>query len=192
MFRTSIRRKIVGIAMGLVILMVATSILSMLMAGKVGHLLDELSNKYIPAYGHLARANIRSLERSLALRRMVIAKMQNPPDETAYTERLQNYQQMENKVEEEADAARKLIASIIDDVSTPSDNVALTRIDTNIDNAVNELHRHLNQESIQLLSQLDAKDFVEARRTLVRTDQGRDEFNHKLDEIRADMLGQVG
>src|SRR5262249_61391147 len=53
MFRRSIRRKIVGIALGLVVLMVATSILSTIMAGKVGHLLDELSNKYIPAYGHL-------------------------------------------------------------------------------------------------------------------------------------------
>jgi Tar ligand binding domain homologue len=121
MFRKSIRQKIVGIAIGLVILMVATSILSMVMAGKVGHLLDELSNKYIPAYGHLARANIRSLERSLALRRMVIAKMQNPPDEAGYTERLRAYQQTEPEVEQEADAARKLIASIIDDPSTPSD-----------------------------------------------------------------------
>jgi len=53
----------------------------------------------------------------------------------ASPERLQIYQQTQNKVEEEADAARKLIASIIDDVSTPSDNVALMRIDTNIDNA---------------------------------------------------------
>ena len=191
MFRTSIRRKIVGIAMGLVVLMVATSVLSMVMADKVGHLLDELSNKYIQAYGDLARANIRSLERSLALRRMVIAKMQNPPDEAAYTERLHSYQQMENEVEQEADAARKLIASIINDPSTPSDDVALTRIDTNIDNAVNELHRHLNQESGQLLSQLEARDFVEARRTLARTDQARDEFNQKLDQVRADMLGQV-
>lgn len=121
MFRKSIRQKIVGIAIGLVILMVATSILSMVMAGKVGHLLDELSNKYILAYGHLARANIRSLERSLALRRMVIAKMQNPPDEAGYTERLRAYQQTEPEVEQEADAARKLIASIIDDPSTPSD-----------------------------------------------------------------------
>src|SRR5262249_59147588 len=93
MFRNSIRRKIVGIAVGLVVLMVATSVLSMLMAGKVGHLLDELSNKYVPAYDHLARANIRSLERSLALRRMIIAKMQNPPDETGYADRLRNYQQ---------------------------------------------------------------------------------------------------
>ena len=177
--------------MGLVILMVATSVLSMVMASKVGHLLDELSNKYIPAYGHLARANIRSLERSLAMRRMVIAKMQNPPDEASFTERLQIYQQTQNKVEEEADAARKLIASIIDDVSTPSDNVALTRIDTNIDNAVNELHRHLDRENAQLMSQLEAKDFVEARNTLTRTDQARDEFNQRIDQIRADMLAQV-
>jgi len=191
MFRTSIRRKIVGIAMGLVVLMVATSVLSMVMASKVGHLLDELSNKYIPAYGHLARANIRSLERSLALRRMAMAKMQNHPDEASYTERLRIYQQSENKIEEEADAARKLIASIIADVSTPSDDVALTRIDTNIDNAVNDLNRHLNQESAQLLSQLESKDFDEARRTLARTDEVRDEFNQKLDQIRAEMLGQV-
>ena len=177
--------------MGLVILMVATSVLSMVMASKVGHLLDELSNKYIPVYGHLARANIRSLERSLAMRRMVIAKMQNPPDEASFTEQLQIYQQTQNKVEEEADAARKLIASIIDDVSTPSDNVALTRIDTNIDNAVNELHRHLDRENAQLMSQLESKDFVEARNTLTRTDQARDEFNQRIDQIRADMLAQV-
>src|SRR5215472_12130398 len=191
MFRTSIRRKIVGIAVGLVILMVATSILSTIMASKVGHLLDELSNKYIQAYGHLARANIHSLERSLALRRMVIAKMQNPPDEASYTERLRNYQGMETAVEQEADAARKLIASIIADESTPSDNVALTRIDDKIDNAVNDLDRHLNEENAQLLSQLEAKDFVEARRTMARTDQARDEFNDKIEAIRADMLAQV-
>ena len=192
MFRTSIRRKIVGIAMGLVVLMVATSILSMVMASKVGHLLDELSNKYILAYGHLARANIRSLERSLALRRMVIMKMQNPPDEAGYAERLHIYQQTQHQVEQEAEEARKLIASIIDDVSTPSDNVALTRIDTNIDNAVNELDRHLSEENAQLLSQLESKDFAEARHTLARADQARDEFNQKLDQIRADMLSQVG
>jgi len=128
MFRRSIRRKIVGIAMGLVILMVATSVLSTVMALRVGHLLDELSHKYVLPYGDLARANIRSLERALELRRMVIAKMQNPPDEAGYTENLRLYQQTELKVEQEANVARKLIASIINDVSTPSDNVALSRI----------------------------------------------------------------
>ena len=67
MFSQSIRRKIVGIALGLVVLMIGTSILSMLMANRVGHLLDELTNKYVAAYGDLARTNVRSLERALTL-----------------------------------------------------------------------------------------------------------------------------
>jgi adenylate cyclase len=191
MFRRSIKRKIVGIALGLVVLMVATSILSTIMAGKVGHLLNELSNKYIPAYGHLARANVRSVERSLALRRMVIAKMQSPPDEAGYAERLRIYQQKGAEVEQEAAAARKLIASIISDPTTPSDDIALTRIDTKIDGAVNDQHRHLNEDSAQLVAQLESKDFVEARRTLARTDQAHDEFDQKIDGIRAEMLAQV-
>jgi hypothetical protein len=155
MFSQTIRRKIVGIALGLVILMVATSILSMLMARRVAHLLDELTNKYIPAYGHLARVNVRSLERALALRRMVIAKMQTPPDDAGYAERLQLYKDKAHEVDDEAEAARRLIASIIDDVSTPSDNVALARIDDRIDSAVNDLRRHLNEESIELIAQLE-------------------------------------
>src|SRR5262249_31397056 len=90
-FNQSIRRKIVGIALGLIVLMVITSILSMVMSSQVGILLDELTNRYIPAYGHLARANIRSLERALALRRMVMAKMQSPSDEEAYAARLREF-----------------------------------------------------------------------------------------------------
>ena len=88
MFWQSIRRNIVGIALGLIILMVLTSVLSIIMANRVEYLLNTLTTKYVAAYGHLARTNIRSLERGLALRQMVIAKMQNPPDEAGYAARL--------------------------------------------------------------------------------------------------------
>lgn len=90
-FSQSIRRKIVGVALGLIILMMITSALSIVMSSQVGQLLDELTNRYIPAYGNLARANVRSLERALALRRMVIAKMQIPPDEEGYKTRLETF-----------------------------------------------------------------------------------------------------
>ena len=70
MFWRSIRSKIVGIALGLIILMIITAVMSMLMATNVDYLLDELTTKYIPIYGHLARTDIRSLERALALRLM--------------------------------------------------------------------------------------------------------------------------
>ena len=190
-FRPSIRRKIVGIAVGLIVLMVLTSVLSVFMESTLGHLLDELLTKYIPAYGHLARADVRSLERGLALRQMVIAKMQNPPDEQAYAARLRIYQDQDSAIEQEVQDARKLIISIIDDVTTPSDNAALGRIDGRIQDVLKDNRRHLNEESTDLLRLLDAKDFAEVRRSLARVDTRRDEFTQQLNEIRSDMLNQV-
>ena len=191
MLRPSIQRKIVGIALGLIVLMVVTSALSIVMALTVGGLLDELTTKYVPAYGHLARTNVRSLERALALRRMVIAKMQTPPDEAGYAARLKIFDDKGQDVAREAAAARQLIASIIADTNTPSDNVALARIDTRIEEAVTDLTRHMNEETASLLSRLEARDFPEVRRALERVDGLRDEFNQKIDSIRADMLAQV-
>jgi class 3 adenylate cyclase len=191
MIRQSIKRQIVSIAVGLVVLMVITSVLSMVMARRVGHLLDELTTRYIPAYGNLARMNVHSLERALALRWMVIAKMQTPPDEAGYAERFRIFEAKGLEVEQEAAAARKLIIAIIEDVTTPSDNAALARIESRIDTATSDIRRHLNDETAQMLPLLDARDFVEARRALARVDTLRDEFNQKIDTIRADMLAQV-
>jgi class 3 adenylate cyclase len=191
MLHKSIRNKIVSIAVGLIILMVITSALSIVMAGTVGHLLDELTHKYIPAYGDLARAEVRSLERGLALRQMVIAKMQSPPDDATYADRLRVFEEKDPQVDQEAEAARKLINSIIDDTSTPSDNAALGRIDDRIDNAVNELRRHLNEVDKQLLDALNAQNFAVVKTSLVQADELRGEFNQKIEGIRADMLSQV-
>ena len=191
MFSQSIRRQIVGIALGLVVLMIGTSILSMIMANRVGHLVDELTHKYVPAYGDLARTNVRSLERALALRQMVIAKMQAPPDDVAFAQRMQIYRTKDAEVTEEAEAARKLILSIIKDASTPSDNVALALIDGRIEATITDVRRHLNEENSQLISQLEAHDFPEVQRSLKRIDVLRDDFNQRIDQIRADMLAQV-
>lgn len=191
LFSQSIGRKIVGIALGLIILMVITSILSMAMSSQVGVLLGELTNRYIPAYGHLAQANIQSVERALALRRMVIAKMQTPPDEEGYAARLTTFQKADDQVEQEAEAARKLIIAIIEDPRTPSDNAALARIETRIEAAVTELRQELESEHARLLQQIDARQMVEARNTLSHVDALRDQFTQKIDSIRSDMLVQV-
>jgi adenylate cyclase len=191
MFRKSIKQKIVGIAAGLIILAVITSALSMVMAARVGHLLDELTGRYVVAYGDLARANIRSLEQALAMRQMIIAKTQAPPDEATYATHLKNVQALDPEVVREAEAARKEIVAIIEDTSTPSDNAALGRLDDRIETAVNDLRHRLGERNAELLQLLDAGNVDEARRTLVRADALRAEFNQKIDGIRADMLKQV-
>jgi class 3 adenylate cyclase len=188
MIKRSIRRRIVAIAVGLIILMMATSALSMVMVGRVGHLLDELTARYIPANAHLTRVNILSLQRALAVRRMVIAKMQEPPDEVGYKFQKQLYDAKNAEVDSEAQAARKLINAIIDDTSTPSDNAALARIDSRIESLMSESRQHLEQESEELLSQLDARDFSAVRRSLARVDSLRDQLNEKLDAVRTGML----
>jgi class 3 adenylate cyclase len=191
MLRPSIKRKIVGIATGMIVLAVITSVMSMALASRVGHLLDELTNRYIPAYGDLARVDIRSLERALTLRRMIIAKMQTPPDEASAAAQLKAFEEKGPEVQREAEAARNLIKAIIADPSTPSDDVALTRIDDRIDTAVNDLRHRLDEEIGQLLRQLQGQNFKEVLRGLARVDSLYDEFNQKMNLIRADMLQQV-
>jgi adenylate cyclase len=191
MFRKSIKQKIVGIAAGLIVLAVITSGLSMVMAARVGHLLEELTGRYVAAYGNLARANVHSLERALEVRRMIIARMQQPPDEASYAAHLKTFEALGLEIDREAQAARDKIAAIIDDPATPSDNAGLGRLDDRIDTAVNDLRHRLNDRNAALLQQLDARKFDEANKTIAEADALREEFNHKIDVIRADMMKQV-
>ena len=188
MIKQSIRRRIVAIAVGLILLMVATSVLSMVMVGRVGHLLDELTARYIPANAHLTRINILSLERALALRRMVIAKMEEPPDDSGYGIQKQRYDEKSAEADSEAQAARQLINAIIADTSTPSDNAALARVESRIDSLTNEFRRHLEDESEELLANLDARDFAAVRRGLAQVDKLRDELDGKIGTVRNEML----
>jgi adenylate cyclase len=186
--RQSIRRRIASIVLGLLILMVATSALSMVMVGRVGHLLDELTARYTPANTHLTRVSRLSLERALALRRMAIAKMQNPPDEEGYKQRKQLYTAIDANIDSEAKAARQEINAIIEDTTTPSDNIALARIDSRIESLMGESRVHLKEESADLLASLEAGDLAGARRVMSRTDVLRDEFDEQLDSVRNEML----
>lgn len=191
MIRQSIKRQIVGVAVGLIILMAVASVLSMVMAGRVAHYLDELTSKYVQTYGHLARMNVRSLEQALALRQMAIAKMQSPPDEQGFASREKIYREKDLQVDAEAEAARKLIAEIIEDPSTDSDNAALARIDSRINSANKDLRRYLNQETERMFALFETKDVAEIQRSLARIDAFRSDFNENLEAIRADMMAQV-
>jgi adenylate cyclase len=193
MLRSSIRRQILGIAIGLIVLMVIVSALSTVMTRKVAHQLDELTSKYVEANNHLARMQADTLERSLELRRMVIAKMQSPPDEAGFAERKQRYEAAGVAIGQEASAVHVLINAIIDDPTTESDYAALGRIDSRIEDISRDLQHYLNEENERLFPLFGAQthDFPEIRRSLSRIDILRDEFNQRIDGIRVDMIAQV-
>jgi len=191
MIRLSIRRKIMGIAVALIVLMTITAILSMVWVIEVGYRLQELTNSYIPAYGDLARTNIRSLERALALRRMVIERILSPSsgDKSAVIRNMIDAKSVE--VEREAQAARALINGLIEKGETLGDETALARLDSHIDTAMADTRRALNAEIEPLLAALDSGDAKATADSLERVDALRDDLNQKLDAVRADMLAIV-
>ena len=180
-----------GIAVALIVLMTITAILSMVRVIEVGRSLQELTDSYIPAYGSLARTNIRSLERALALRRMVIEKLQSPSsaDKSAAIRNAIDAKSVE--VEREARTARALINGLIEKGETLGDETALARLDSRIDTAMADTRRELNAEIERLLAALDGGDPKATADSLERVDALRDDLNQKLDAVRADMLALV-
>ena len=191
MLRPTIRKRILGIALGLIFLMVVTSALSTVMTRKIAYQLDELTTKYVEAYSHLARMNVRSLEQAVVVRRMVIARIQTPPDETAFANQQTVYQAKGREIDEEAQAARALIIAIIDDPTTVSDDANLGRIENRIETVTSDLRRYLDEENQRMWPLLEAGNMAEVRASLARADALRDEFNRKIEAIRQEMMAQV-
>jgi adenylate cyclase len=186
MISLSIRRKIMGIAVGLIVLMAVTAFLSMASVIQVGKQLDELTQSYIPAYGNLARANIRSVERALELRRVVIEKLQSPSNDVAAIRA--KFDAKGGEFESEIESARKLIGGLIEKNAASGDTRSLVRLQTRLDAAVDDSRRHLADEISRLLNLLETGNASAIDESLTRVDALRDELNSKLDGIRADML----
>jgi adenylate cyclase len=190
MIRLSIRNKIMGIAVTLIILMAVTAVLSMVSVIQVGDRLQELTQSYIPAYGALARANIRSVERALMLRRMIIEKIRSPSSDSKFADIRSTFEAKGAEVEQEAQAAQAIISRLVDQ-SRPGDATALARLGGRLEATISDSRRYLNAEIERLLSLLDTGDAKAIDDGLSRVDALRDELNEKLDGIRAEMLAML-
>ena len=188
MIALSIRRKIMGIAVALIVLMAVTSVMTVVLVMQVGERIEELTYSYVPAYGDLARANIRSLERALAIRRIIIEKIQSPDDTGQYTALRNRYDALGGQVQLEILAARALIQGLIQKGPAFGDATTLSQFETRIDAINDDSRRRLNAENDRLLKVLDAGDKKALAEEMERIDELRDELNRKLDSVRADML----
>lgn len=184
----SIKRKILGIALTLIVLMVATSVLSMVIVRRVSDHFAELSTSYVPAYGDLARANIRSLERALVLRRMVIARTEESTDPRKFEALRESLKEKGAAVEREVLSARGLIGELILNGSAFGDETRLVRIDSRLDELLKGPRRYLNEEIERLLKALERNDRRVVSESLARVETFRDDVNRNLDSIRSDML----
>jgi adenylate cyclase len=177
-----------GIAVALIVLMAITSVMTVVLVMQVGTRIEELTYSYMPAYGDLARANIRSLERALAIRRIIIEKLQSPDDNGQYTALRNRYDALGGQVELEILAARALIHGLIVKGPAFGDASTLSQFETRVDAINDDSRRLLNAENQRLLAVLDTGDKKALAEEMERVDDLRDELNRKLDSVRADML----
>jgi class 3 adenylate cyclase len=188
MIRLSIRRKIMAIAVTLIALMAITAVMTVVLVMQVGARIEELTYSYMPAYGDLARANIRSLERALSIRRIIIEKLMSPADTGQYTALRNRYDAFGGQIELEILAARALVHALIEKGPAFGDTATLGQFESRIDAINDDSRRHLNAENERLLAVLDAGDTKALPGEMARIDELRDELNRKLEGVRADML----
>ncbi len=188
MVRLSIKRKIIGIALILIALMTVTALISLALVMQVSGRLEELTQSYVPAYAALARADVSSLERALALRRMVIERMESPPDEARYADARKRFEESGGTVDRETKAARHLLDGLIAKGSSFGDAAALVRIDTRLGDLIDGTRVQLNEEVARLLARLDSGDSKEIAESLQRVDELRDELDRQLDDVRTEMV----
>ena len=186
--KLSIRKKIMGIAVTLIALMVVTAVWTVVLVMQVGERIEELTYSYVPAYGDLARANIRSLEQGITIRRIIIDRLQSPEGSGQQTALRNRYDSLGGQVELEILAARALIHGLIAKGPALGEVSTLSQFESRIDAINEETSRRLDAEIKRLLAALDSGDSKALADEMERVDELRDELNRKLDSVRADML----
>jgi adenylate cyclase len=183
--------KIFGIAVGLLILMAAAALLSLRMTRTVDSQLAIIDQNYFPAYVALAQANIRSVEESAYVRRLLLA-IAEPGDNAAKLDQLRQQVATTGKTSDEriADARRYINRQIADPLDF-DDNIALARLDDKIEDLQEERRRY---EGVlgKLLGAAEAGNKPVAGELLGELDDLRDDFDRKIDAARNEMRRLAG
>src|SRR5262249_10235969 len=140
--RLTIGLKIFGIAVGLLILMAAVALLSIRMTRIVDDQLVIIDENYFPAYVALAQANIRSVEESAYLRRLLLAIVGQSDDAAKLGDLRQRVASAGRMSDELINTARRHINDQIADPLDFDDNVALARLDGKIESLQEERRRY--------------------------------------------------
>src|SRR5215472_5412327 len=189
--RIPIGLKIFGIALGLLILMATAALLSMQMTRTVDGQLAIIDQNYFPAYVALAQANIRSVEESAYVRRLLL-RIAEPGDNAARLDQLRQLVASTGKTSDEriADSRRYINRQIADPLDF-DDNIALARLDDKIEN-LQEQRQHYEAVLGKLLAAAEAGNKPVAGELLGELDDSRDDFDHKIDAARNEMRRLAG
>src|SRR5215469_5590914 len=183
--RFPIGLKIFGIAVGLLILMSAAALLSMRMTRTVDGQLGIIDQNYFPAYVALAQANIRSVEESAFVRRLLLAIERR--DDAGKLDQLRQQVASTAKTSDERIAdTRQYINRQIAHPLDFDDDIALARLDEKIA-VLQEERQHYEAVLGKLLAAAEAGDQPLTGLLLAELEDLRDDFDRKIDAAHSEM-----
>jgi adenylate cyclase len=183
----SIGLKIFTVALILLALMGAVTALTVHMAAEVNRELKALGHGYVAAYGALARANIRSVQRAVLIRRVYI-NATDGEERTATRELLRRSEELAKEMSGEIAAARGFVQAEIAAGSGLHDLVALSRLDTLIEVLTEQRHDLSERQAALLQALAEGAAPAGLRRLMGELDQEREKFDEQLEETRAQLF----
>jgi class 3 adenylate cyclase len=156
-------------------------------AREVESLIENIHNSYVPAYGDLARANLRSVEEGLFVRRLIIAKLLTPDDKDAMAGLEKSASEKSTQADAEFADARKVIQGEIADPASFGDKLQLGRVDTRVE-FLQQRHADYEKLRASVDAAIERGDTAAWKNGLQQLDNLRDELNADTEETRHEML----
>lgn len=151
----SIANAIFALAGLLIALMAIVAAINSTMSVRVGELIGTINRTYVPVYGMLARAHIRSLEQSLALRQAALGVAGG--DTAGVAIQLAVETAAGAAVAQELEAARAAIADQAASTTGIDDRVLLGRLEAQLETAA-RICTSYDQHRAELVTALQSRD----------------------------------
>lgn len=186
----SIGLKIFTLAIVVLTLMCVVTVLTVYMASNVSRDLKVLGHDYIAGYAALARANIRSVERALYLRRIYI-NLRDGQGRTATAELQRLAEEAAASAEREMADARRLVRAELEQESSIRNLVALSRIETLLEVIEGQRVVLAERQRVFLDTLLTSSDPASLRPLLAELDATREEYDRRLEGARQELYRAV-
>jgi len=189
--KISVGLKVFSVALVLMLLVGAVAWINARSAREVESLIANVHDTYVPAYGALARGDLRSVEEGLFVRRLIIARLLSPEDTKAMDILAHTADGKARQADVEFAEARRLVALEIADPASFEDKLELSRLDTRIEFLQS---RHVEYEKARAAADaaIEAGDTAAWKTRIQELDQLRDIFSGELDVTRLEMMQILG
>ena len=185
--KISVGFKIAAVVLVLLSLVSSVAWINARSAHHVQSLIQNVHDTYVPAYGTLARANLRSVEEGLFVRRWLFARVVTPQDKSAAPQFRQSIAEKSQQVDAELNEARGLIQREIADPTSFGNKLELTRLDTEIE-FLQRRHQEYETVLAALVQSVEQGDAAETQNHLDELDRLRDVFNDESETARREMM----